>query len=99
MPDTPSVIKANKLNFTKRMLNMESNSNIMAGSILRTNDVENFLKHKNNTKFLHTMPQFYKQLLDMWYSVYNIEALTKNEVLNELIWSNEKNTNGKQAYT
>ena len=90
MPDTTSVIKANKLNFIKRMLNMESNSNITAGSILRTNDVENFLKHKNNTKFLHPMPQFYKQLIEMWYSVYNIEPLTKHEVLNELIWSNEK---------
>ena len=85
MPDTTSVInyKANKLNFIKRMLYMESNSNIMAGSILRTNDVENFLQHTNNTKFLHSMPQFYKQLLGMWYSVYNIEPLTKNEVLNE----------------
>ena len=92
MPDT-------KLNFIKLMLHIESNSNTMVGSILRTNDVENFLKHKNNTKFLHSVPQFYKQLLNMWYSVYNIEPLTKNEVLNELIWSNEKNTNGKEAYT
>ena len=45
------------------------------------------------------MPQFYKQPLGMWYSIYNIEPLTRNEVVNELIWSNEKNTNGKQAHT
>ena len=36
------------------------------------------------------MPQFYKQLLDMWYSINNVEPETISEVLNESIWLNER---------
>ena len=57
---------------------------------MKTNDVERFLTHKNNTRFLQPLPQFYKQLLDMWYSLNNVEPETISEVLNESIWLNER---------
>ena len=40
-------------------------------------------------KFLQPLPQFYKQLLDMWYSINNVELETISEVVNESIWLNE----------
>ena len=73
MPDTAAVIKSNKLNLIKRLINTENNCNTTAAFILKTNDVERFLTYKNNTRFLQPLPQFYKQLLDMWYSINNVE--------------------------
>ena len=62
MPDTAAVIKSNKLNLIKRLINTENNCNTTAAFILKTNDVERFLTYKNNTRFLQPLPQFYKQL-------------------------------------
>ena len=90
MPDTAAVIKSNKLNLIKRLINTENNCNTTAAFILKTNDVERFLTYKNNTRFLQPLPQFYKQLLDMWYPINNVEPETISEVLNESIWLNER---------
>ena len=90
MPDTAAVIKSNKFNLIKRLINTENNCNTTAAFILKTNDVERFLTYKNNTRFLQPLPQFYKQLLDMWYSINNVEPETISEVLNESIWLNER---------
>ena len=60
MPDTAAVIKSNKLNLIKRLINTENNCNTTAAFILKTNDVERFLIYKNNTRFLQPLPQFYK---------------------------------------
>ena len=87
MPDTAAVIKSNKLNLIKRLINTENNCNTTAAFILKTNDVERF---QNNTRFLQPLPQFYKQLLDMWHSINNVEPETISEVLNESIWLNER---------
>ena len=81
MPDTAAVIKSNKLYLIKRLINTENNCNTTAAFILKTNDVERFLTYKNNTRFLQPLPQFYKQLLDMWYSINNVESKTISEVL------------------
>ena len=51
MPDTAAVIKSNKLNLIKRLINTENNCNTTAAFILNTNDVERFLTYKNNTRF------------------------------------------------
>ena len=66
MPDTDVAIKANKLNFIKQILNLESiyMYNKTASCILRTKVRENFLKHKPNITFLHPNPKFNVQLLD-----------------------------------
>ena len=90
MPDTAAVIKSNKLNLIKRLINTENDCNTTAAFILKTNDVERFLTYKNNIRFLQPLPQFYKQLLDMWYSINNVEPETISEVLNESIWLNKR---------
>ena len=46
MPDTTAVIKSNKLNLIKRLINTENNCNTTAAFILKTNDVERFLTYK-----------------------------------------------------
>ena len=73
MPDTAAAFKSNKLNLIKRLINTENNYNTTAAFILKTNDVERFLTYKNYTRFLQPLPQFYKQLLDMWYSINNVD--------------------------
>ena len=90
MPDTAAVMKSNKRNLIKRLINTENNCNTTTAFILKTNDVERSLTHKNNTRFLQPLSQFYKQLLDMWYSINNNEPETISEVLNESIWLNER---------
>ena len=72
MPGTAAVIKSNKLNLIKSLINTQNNCNTTAASILKTNDVERFLTHTNNTRFLQPLSQLYKQLLDIWYSVNNV---------------------------
>ena len=90
MPDTAAVIKSNKHNLIKHLINTDNNCNTTAAFILKTNDAERFLTYKNNTGFLQPLPQFYKQLLDMWYSINNVEQETISEVFNESIWLNER---------
>ena len=90
MPETAAVIKSNKLNLIKRLINTENNCNTTVAFILKTNDVERFLKYKINIRFLHPLLQFYEHFLDMWYSVNNVEPDTVSEVLNESIWLNER---------
>ena len=59
-----------------------------ASFILETNNIEIFLKYKNEIKYLHPVPKFYEQLLDIWYSIHNKEPLTVEEILQEdiLVW-------------
>ena len=87
MPDTQAVIKANRLNFIKRILTVESNCNKTESYILKTDDIGNFLQYKNNTRFLH--PKFYEQLLDMWYAIHNNQPTQLKYVLQEHIWFDE----------
>ena len=96
MPDTAAVIKSNKLNLIKRLIkkNTENNCSTTAAFILKTNDVERFLTYKNNTKFLQPLPQFYKQLQDMWYSINNVEPETISNVI--MACNNLKGTSGFQ---
>ena len=89
MPNIESVIKANKQNFIKRILTVESNCNKTASYILKTDDIGNFLKFKNNIKFLHPLPKFYEQLLDMWYGIHNNQPAQLKYILQEYIWFNE----------
>ena len=64
MPDTAAVIKSNKLNSIKHLINTEYNCNTTAAFILKANDAEIFLfGYKSNKVFLHSLPQIYKQLL------------------------------------
>ena len=90
MPNTEAVIKAKKkLNFIKRILTVESNCNKTASYILKTDDIGNFLKFKNNTNFLHPLPKFYEQLLDMWYGIHNNQPIQLKYILQEYLWFNE----------
>ena len=103
MPDIDTVIRANKLNFIKRILNLESNSNSnkTASCILRTRNLDflNFLKYKDNTAFLHPIPKFYEQLLDIWYGIHNSEPVQVDDILQECIWFNARILIGnKPAY-
>ena len=68
MPHTELVIKANKLNFLKQIIDRATNCNKPAAFILKIENIENFLKYKNSVRFLQSLPKFYEQLLDMWYS-------------------------------
>ena len=56
----------------------------------QTDNVTKFLKYKSNTTFLHPLPKFYEQLLDMWYSLNNCDPTTINEILSESIWLSER---------
>ena len=85
MPHTELVIKANKLNFLKRIIDRATNCNKTAAFILKIENIENFLKYKNSVRFLQSLPKFYEQLLDMWYSIHNTEPTTINGVLQENI--------------
>ena len=89
MPNIEAVIKANKLNFIKRILTVESNCNKTASYILKTDDIGNVLKFKNNINFLHPLPKFYEQLLDMWYGIHNNQPTQLKYILQEYIWFNE----------
>ena len=88
MPDFNTFIRAHKINFMKRLTNASTNCNKTASFILKTNNVENFLKYKNEVKYLHPVPKFYEQLLDIWYSIHNKEPMTVQEILQEDIWFN-----------
>ena len=83
MPHTELVIKSNKLNFLKRIINSASNCNKTAAFILKIENIENFPKYLNSIRFLQSLPKFYEQLLDMWYSIHNREPTTINEILPE----------------
>jgi len=68
----------------------ETNCNKTATVILKANNVEDFLRYKNNTVYLHTLPAFYTQLLDMWYAIHNTKPTLVKDILNENIWFNEQ---------
>ena len=89
MPHTELVIKSNKLNFLKRIIDT-TNCNKTAAFILKIDNIEDFLKYKNSVRFLQSLPKFYEQLLDMWYSIHNTEPTTINEILQENIWYNAR---------
>ena len=89
MPNAAAIIKSNKLNLIKRLLNTDSNCNTTAAFFLRTNNIEKFLSYKNSTKYLHPLPKYYEQLLNMWYSINNCEPATIYETLSESIWLKE----------
>ena len=88
MPDFNTLIRAHKINFMKRLANASTNCNKTASFILKTNKVENFLKYKNEIKYLHPVPKFYQQLIDIWYYIHNKEPMTVQEILQEDIWFN-----------
>ena len=90
MPNAAAIIKSNKLNLIKRLLNIDSNCNTTAAFFLRTNNIEKFLSYKNSTKYLHPLPKYYEQLLNMWYSINNREPASIDEILSESIWLNER---------
>ena len=86
MPHTELVIKSNKLKLLKRIIDRPTNCNTAAAFILKIENMENFLRDENSVRFLHSLPKFYEQLLDMWYSIHNTEPTTINEILQEHIW-------------
>ena len=88
MPDFNSMLKAIKLTSVRRLISSKCSCSLTAKHILKTDNLFSFFKCKNKTVFLHTMPQYYKQLLDMWYSVYNNVPTSVNDVMNEMIWNN-----------
>jgi hypothetical protein len=88
MPDFAALVKANKLNFIKRIIDVNSNCNKTATVILKTADVERFLMYKNKTQYLHTLPKFYEQLLDIWYSFQNKDPVSTCDILYESLWYN-----------
>ena len=90
MAHTELVIKANKLNFLKRIIDRATNCNKTAAFILKIENIENFLKYKNSVRFLQSLPKFYEQCLDMWYSIHNTEPTTINDILQENIWYNAR---------
>ena len=90
MPNAAAIIKSNKLNLIKRLLSTDSNCNTTAAFFRRTNNIEKFLSYKNSTKYLHPLPKYYEQLLNMWYSINNREPATTYEILSESIWLNER---------
>ena len=90
MPHTELVIKSNKLNFLKRIIDRATNCNKTAAIILKIENIENFLEYKNGVRFLQSLPKFHERLLDMWYSLRNTEPTTINEILQESIWYNAR---------
>ena len=72
----------------KRLTYASTNCSKTASFILQTNIIENFLKYKNEIKYLHPVPKFYEQLLDIWYSIHNTEPMTVQEIVQEDIWFN-----------
>ena len=90
MPDIHCMIKALKLTWLKRMTKHNNNVNATAKHILKTDDIENLLISKNHVKYLGKIPKFYVQLLSLWHSLHNTEPLTTSDVLEEIIWDNEK---------
>ena len=46
--------------------------------------------YKNNTAFLHPIPKFYEQLLDIWYDIQNSEPIQADIILQEYIWFNAR---------
>ena len=89
MPDISATIQANKLTFLKRLIDTGTNCSKTAAVILKTHNVETFLGHKNRTKYLHAMPDFYKQLLDIWYTFHNAKPTQVKDIISEKIWYNE----------
>lgn len=89
MPDIKCIIKSMKINFIKRIVDIDTNCNQTAAVILKTCDVEKFLSFKNNVRFLHELPAYYTQLLSMWYSLHNTKPNLIQDVLNECLWCNE----------
>ena len=89
MTDCNTLIRAHKIYFMKRLTNASTNCSKISSFILKTNNLEIFLKYKNKIKYLHLVPKFYKQLLDIWYSIHNKEPMTvEEEILQEDIWFN-----------
>lgn len=89
MPDIAVTIQANKLTFLKRLIDTGTNCNKTAAVILKTNNVEIFLGYKNSTKFLQHLPDFYIQLLDIWYAFHNTTPTNVRDIISENIWYNE----------
>ena len=90
MPHTELIIKSNKLMIVKRIIDRATNCNKTVAFILKIENIENFLKYKNRVRLLQSLPKFYEQLLDMWYSIHNTEPTTINEILQENIWYNAR---------
>ena len=66
----------------------KSSCSLTAKHILKTDTLSTFFKYKNSTIFLHYLPEYNKQLLNMWYSVYNTEPISCKDIMNESIWNN-----------
>ena len=64
MPDFSSMLKAIKLTSMRRLISSNCSCFSTAKHIIKTDNLFFFFKCKNKTVFLHTMPQYYKQLLD-----------------------------------
>ena len=66
MPDAASVIKSVKLSWIKRLLKANTNYHLIAQTMARIDDFNDFFSHNNSTELLINKPsKFYKQIIDL----------------------------------
>ena len=90
MPDIKTMVKSIKLTWIKKLITKDNNFTTLAKVIFTESDLNSFLAHKNDVKYLNKLlPPFYKQLLQYWYELYSVEPTTNAEVRKEILWKNK----------
>jgi len=95
MPHFPTMVKASKAMWVKRMLDTESA--VWKSLAFKLCNVTKFdLNCKNDVKFIKTSSPFYRQVLDAWFTFYSTEPLSAEEIKTEIIWNNKAILIGNQ---
>jgi len=88
MPHFPTVVKAAKVMWVKRLL--EENPGNWKLIALRLANVTRFdLCCKNDVSFIKTLSPFYEQVLDAWFKFYSTEPKSIDELKHEVLWNNK----------
>ena len=83
MPDVTSMLKAVKLGWLKRLCTKQSLYTLFASSAIGKNDIYAYMKYKCDVKYLHSVPNFYRQLFHFLYELHSRPPEGAEEILDE----------------
>ncbi len=87
MPHFPTIVKAAKAMWIKRMLSGDdANWKKLALYLACINSFE--LSCKNDAVYVNSMTSFYEQILSAWFEYQSIKPQTAKEIRDEILWNN-----------
>ena len=90
MPDFTTMVKAMKLTWINRFAYKNNTFTHLVSKITGIESIRNYIKSKPlSYTQLEKYPDFYKQIFQYWFDVYNAEPISPLEILNEPLWYNK----------